>query len=265
MTEIMDVDTEPIKPAQTPAPPTEPTGWMSPTGEFKEGVPEKVKALLDAKKWTTVEQVIDGYNELGAFKGIAEIMENVPSTADGYEYTYSGEGESPINNELLNNFFQLAHTKKWPKQYVQDVIDFQLDAIVAQTEAYDAQMATQKEENVKALKKKFGEADYPVKIKNARIIADKLGIYKTLEAKGLASDPDIISMLDTIESRTAEDVITPPSPPVPTKSPEEELEEIKKSEAFMKKFDPKHKETMKRFMELNQIIANNRRKPVPSR
>jgi len=72
----------------------------------------------------------------------------------------------------------------------------------------------------------------------------------------LASDPDIISMLDTIRERTAEGVITKGTPPVPVKSPLEELEEIKKSEAFLKKFHPKHKETMTRFMQLNQEIAN---------
>lgn len=265
MPEIMDVKIEPVKTAQTEAPSTEPTGWMSPDGEIREGAPEKVHNLMEAKKWTNIEQIVDGYNELGAFKGIAEIMENVPTTADGYEYTYSGEGESPINDELLNGFFQLAHTKKWPKQFVQDVIDFQLDAIAGQVEASNAQLATQKEENIVALKQKWGEVNYETKVKEARITADKLGIYKTLEAKGLASDPEIISMLDVIASRTAEDVITPPSPPTVIKSPQEELEEIKKSKSFTEKFDPAHKQTMARFIELNKIIAANRQRPVVSR
>lgn len=262
MAEIMDVKTEPVKTAQTPAPDTEPTGWMSPTGEIREGAPENVKTLLEAKKWNNVEQIVDGYNELGAFKGIAEIMENVPTTVDGYEYTYSGEGESPINDELLNGFFQLAHTKKWPKQFVQDVIDFQLDAIAGQAEAYNTQLASQKEENIKILKQKWGEANYEVKVRDARIVADKLGIYETLEAKGLASDPDIISMLDNIASKTAEDVITPPTPPVREKSLQEQLEEIEKSESFIQKFHPEHKETMAKFLELNQMIADSRQRPV---
>ena len=272
MPEIMDVDTEPTKPAQTPAPPTEPTGWMSPTGEIRDGAPEKIRELFEKKKWTNIEQGFDSYLELEKFKGIGEHLvipeaedaegwDNVykqlgrPETYDKYDLAYDGDVQ--ISDELVGQFKQFAHGLGLTQKQFGDLVRFQLDAVAAQTGAYETQLATQKEENTQALKQKWGEANYAVKVKGARIIADSLGIYNTLEAKGLASDPDIINMLDTIANRTSEDVITPPTPPTPTKSPQEELDDIKKSEAFLKKFHPEHKATMLRFMELNQIVANS--------
>ena len=271
MTEIMDVDTEPTKPAQTTAPATEPTGWMSPTGEIRDGAPEAVANLLGTKKWTTVEQLATGYIDLEKFTGVgkhlvipeaedAEGWSNVynqlgrPETHDKYEFGY--EGDVTISDELVGQFKQFAHGLGLTQKQFNDVVKFQLDAVAAQSEAYDAQSVTKTEENIVALKQKWGETNYAVKVKGARIIADSLGIYQTLEAKGLASDPEIIEMLDTIASRTAEDVITPQTPITAAKSPQEELDELKKSESFLKRFDPKHKATMTRFMQLNQMRAN---------
>ncbi len=270
MAEILNVETEPVKPAQTLAPGTEPTGWMSPDGEIREGAPENIKTLLEAKKWTNITQIVDSYLELEKFKGIGEHLvipeaedaegwNNIykqlgrPETHDKYELNYGGEVE--ISEELTGQFKQFAHGLGLTQKQFESIVGFQLDAVTAQAEAYDTQLATQKEGNVQALKQKWG-ANYEVKVKGARIIADSLGIYQTLEAKGLASDPDIINMLDTIASKTAEDVISPSTSVVAQKSPLEELEELKKSEPFLQKFHRDHKSCMARFMLLNQQIAN---------
>ncbi len=271
MPEILAVDTEPTKPAQTTAPATEPTGWMSPTGEIRDGAPDNVINIVKSKGWNTVEKIVDGFIGLEKFKGIGEHLvipeaedaegwDNVykqlgrPETHDKYELGY--EGNIDVSDELVGQFKQFAHGLGLTQKQFNDVVGFQLDAITAQSEAYDAQLATQKEENIVALKQKWGETNYAVKVKGARIIADSLGIYQTLEAKGLASDPVIIEMLDTIAARTAEDVITPQTPITAAKSLQEELDEIKKSESFLQKFHLDHKKTMARFMELNQEIAN---------
>lgn len=270
--EILQVDTDPTKVAQTPAPGTEPTGWMSPDGEFRNGAPEKVQNLLDSKKWGKVEQVVDAYLELEKFKGVGEHLvipeaedaegwDNVykmlgrPETHDKYEFSY--EGDISISDEIVGQFKQFAHGLGLTQKQFDAIVNFQLDAVSAQGEAYNSQMTTQKEQNITALKQKWGEANYEVKVKGARIIADSLGIYNTLEAKGLASDPDIINMLDVIATRTAEDVITPQASVTPQKSLQERLEEIKKSDAFMQKFHKDHKKIMAEFIQINQQIADS--------
>lgn len=268
MTEIMDVETN----TETKTETTESTNWMNPDGEFGEGTPEKIQTLLDKKKWTNINQLFDGYGELEKFKGMGEHLV-IPESeddvegwdkirtqlgwlggADKYEFNY--DGDIPISDDLLAQFKEYANKRRWSQKEFEETIMFQLDAIAAQDEAYKIAFATQKEENIKALKQRYGEANYETRVKEARIVADKLGIYQTLEAKGLASDPDIINMLDVIATRTAEGVITPQTLDTSIKTPQEELEEIKKSEPFLQKFHKDHKTTMSRFMELNQIIAN---------
>lgn len=275
MPEILDVSTEPVKPAQTVAPDTEPTGWMSPDGEIRESAPENIQTLFAAKKWTNIRQAVDAYTELEKFTGVGKHLvipeaedtegwNNVykvmgrPETHDKYELDYGGDVE--ISEELSGQFKQFAHGLGLTQKQFNSLVNFQLDAVGAQSEAYERQVTAQKEENIAALQLKWG-SNYQAKVTGARIIADSLGIYQTLEAKGLASDPVIIEMLDTIANRASEDTITAQSSTVATKTPLEELEEIKKSEAFLKRFHPEHKKTMTRFMALNQEIANSGQAP----
>ena len=63
-------------------------------------------------------------------------------------------------------------------------------------------------------------------------------------------------MLIGIKNNTAEGAITPPTPPETNKDPLAELEEIKKSEAFTKRFHPQHKAVMNRYLEVCTEITN---------
>ena len=244
MTEIMDVTTELVKPAQTTAPVTEPSSSEVPQVSKWHG--DDYSELVENKKWAGADDVLKAYSYLEGFKGIAELAANVPETADGYEYTYAGEGDSPINDELLNGFFQLAHSKKWPKAFVQDVIDFQLDAVTATDNLFKTQSTEREQENIKAMKGKWGEANYDATFRD--IFFRKQGIDK---------EPEIVNMLITIKNSDAEDTITLQTPRVATQTPLEELDEIKKSESFIQRFHPKHKETMARFIVLNQQVADS--------
>lgn len=265
------------KPAQTIAPDTEPSGWMSPDGEFRNGAPEGIQALLDAKKWTNVGQLADAYGELEKFKGIGEHLV-IPETEDAegwsdvfnklgrpeshdkYEFTY--DGDVKLSDELTGQFKEFAHELGLSQKQFQDIVSFQLDAVGAQSQAYDTQLETDKAAAMETLKAKYG-ADTPTKITGAREIAEQLGIYETLERKGLASDPDIIDMLATIKGRTAEDVIAPQTATVIETTPLERLAEIKKSDSFTQKFHPDHRKTMAEFMALNQEIANSGQGQAP--
>ncbi len=272
MTEIMDVNTEPEKLAQTTAPDTEPSGWMSPTGEIREGAPENIQALVEAKKWTNVGQLADAYAELEKFKGIgkhltipevedAEGWNDVynqlgrPETSDKYTLDY--EGNMELSEDLTGQFKQFAHGLGLTQKQFNEIVKFQLDAVGAQDTAFTEQLATQKEANIGALKQKYGEVNYTAKVTGARIIADSLGIYKTLEEKGLASDPDIIDMLVKINAKTSEDVITSQSTQTAEKSPLVELEELKQSDAYKTHLHPDHKKAVARQMELCQMITRS--------
>ena len=67
---------------------------------------------------------------------------------------------------------------------------------------------------------------------------------------------EIVNMLITLSNSDAEDIIAPQTLAATTKTPQERIDEIKKSEAFLGKFHPQHKEIMKEYMDLNQQVAN---------
>lgn len=280
MSELLDVATEPVISAQTNAPGTEPTSWMPLSDEQRNTAPEIIKNLLEAKKWTSFDEVANGYVDLEKVLGRGEhiFKPESPDDTEGWTkywsqlgvpnaegYEFEADEAVPFSEDLLSRFKEFAHKQHYTKEQAAGAVQFQREIIkevmAAEAEHEEAEVATseaEKETIRKALKQKWGgEVAYQNKLVDARRIADELGIYQTLEKKGLASDPEIIGMLDTIRERTAEGIITKDTPPVLTKSPINEMEELKKTEAFTKKFDPKHKETMTRFMELNRIIANS--------
>lgn len=277
MAEILEVPTEPVITAQTEPPPTEPTGWMTPDGEVREGAPDNVKNLLEAKKWTNLAQMVDGYFELERFAGVPESERanrhlviptspedeawndiwnqcGRPKTSEGYEVP--DDPEVQLDADLVNRWKEASFKDgKTQRQFASDFVLY-CDMIKGAEAAQIANREAQQEANTQALQQKYGD-DYIAQITGARVIADKLGIYKTLEAKDLISDPEIIDMLVTINSRTDEDAITPSTPAVPQKSALQERDEIMANPAFKDKFAPNRKELMQRYMALNQIIANS--------
>jgi len=250
------------------------TGWVGPQGEIVgESAPESVQNLMAAKKWTNISQIADGYTELEKFKGIGdenrltlpegddpeawgEVYNRLgrPETYDGYEFENDTGVE--ISDELFDKFKQFAHQEGYTQKQLAGAVRFQLEAVKAQQELAMQAENEAIENNIKALKEKFGEVEYKAKVAIARTTAEKLGIYKTLEAKGLASDVDMIVMLDNIENKTGEDMISSQAQAdAGQKTIEEELAAIQKSEAWLNKFDRKHKEAHARFLELCQLVG----------
>ena len=248
---------------------------MSNDGAFGEGAPDNIKALLETKNWENVGQMADAYSELEKFKGIGKHLvipepddvegwNNVyntmgrPETHDKYAIEY--EGDIPLSEELTGQFKQFAHGLGLTQKQFNEVVNFQLDAVTAQAGAFEKQTeedkVTAKAANVAALTEVFGAENYLARVTEARTVADKLGIYQTLEDKGLASDPAIITMLDKLSHADAEGAIVPDVQQVAAKSLDEQLKEIRSCEAFTDKFHPDHKSVMSRFMAVNQAIAN---------
>jgi hypothetical protein len=262
--------TEPTKPAATGSPASEPTGWMSNTGEFREGTPEQIQSLLEKKQWTNVEQLATAYQELEKFKGggnalvipeaedaegWADVYKTLgrPDEADAYEYE-RGE-DSPVDDALMGEFKKFAHEIGCTQKQFKDIIDFQVDAISAQSEVYQSQLAEKAEHDDAKLKQMYG-VNYDAAMQDANMASDKHGFTEELNAEGIMNIPIVKQMLNTIANMEAEDNI-PTNQSIPErKTPMQRREEIMKSEAFTNKFDPDHKKIMAEYMQLNIQIAN---------
>ncbi len=286
MPELLDVPTEPIKTAQTEAPGSEPTSWMPLSEEHRNTMPENIKGLFETKKWSSVEDVTTSYAELEKILGRGEhiFKPESPDDADGWakyyqqitgisnasEYEFEADETVPFDDALIGRFRKFAKDTHLDKEQASGIVQFQRDIIkevmVAEADAEAAALETseaEKETIRKALVTRFGgEVAYQNKMIESKQIADSLGIYVTLEKKGLASDPEIIGMLHDIAEKTAEGILTKDTPPVTsTKDPKEELKEIMASETFKNKFAPGRKELMKRYMELCNIVGNSENAP----
>lgn len=286
MTELLDVSTEPVIPAQTPAPGSEPSSWMPLSDEQRNTAPENIKKIFETKKWSSVDDLANNYEKLEQVLGKGEhiFKPESPDDADGWNkyyqqlgvpddingYEFEADEAVPFADEVLSRFKEFAKNQHYTKEQAAGAVAFQREiikeAVAAETEA-EAQAATQAEADLEIVRKALvtkagGEVAYQGMMVEARQVADALGIYPTLEKMGLASNPEVISMLTMIKENTTEGVLAPGTPTVPTKDPQEELNEIMKSEAFTNRFAPGRKAIMARYMELNKIIANSGKAPV---
>lgn len=258
---------------------SEEQGWVGSTGEFGEGAPEGVQSLMTAKGWTNVEQMAGAYSELEKFKGIgdenhlsipegddAEAWGKVfnklgrPEKSDGYIYENKDSG---ITDDVLGDFFKFGHKEGYTQKQLTGALDFYKDAVTGATQASENQKTEADNiaiaENELALKKKYGAEGYKGEMEKARAIADRLGIFDTLESKGHASDVAIIEMLLNIDKRAGEDPLIPDGGGGSgNQSPEAERDEIEKHEGFTKRFHSEHKRLVKRHLELCTTIANNK-------
>ena len=248
MTELMDVNTEPT---------TEPT--ESTTQNAPSWYGEKFGELVKAKGWNGADDVLNGYSNLEKLKGMPEFskyMSDIPEDANGYKYEFKGEGESPISKELLDGFFQFAHERKYPNSFINDVIDFQLDAIKSGDEIFAKQQEERKTENIDSMKQKWKD-EYEPTVTKIDTTAEKLGVKEYFENLGIDKEPEIVNMLLTIANSDSEDTLEPsgeaPSVPVTL---QDKLNELMKSEAYLQRFHHNHKQAMADFMEINQQIAN---------
>ena len=252
-------------------------GWVNTDGSFSDALPDPVKEILSRKQWKNINQVLHGYAELEKFTGKGKPISipegddpaawdkvfnalGRPETHDKYELKY--EGKTEIDDALLGKFKQYAHSLGLTQKQFNNIVNFQLEAAAAQQDAWaqENKQITEQERNnrLAAIRQKYG-ADSGQKLKDALDTAKTLKIFDIIEAKGLGDDPEIIFMLNDLKSMMAEDTLTPADGAgLSEKDPAEEMEEIKISKAFVEKLHPDHKKTMKRFMELNQIIANRR-------
>jgi hypothetical protein len=176
-----------------------------------------------------------------------------PDEADAYEYE-RGE-DSPVDDALMGEFKKFAHEIGCTQKQFKDIIDFQVDAITAQSEVYQHQLQEKAEADDARVKQMYG-INYDAAMQDANNAAEKHGFTEELTAEGIMNIPVVKMMLNTIANMEAEDKI-PTDQSIPQqKTPTQRREEIMKSEAFTSKFHPDHKKVMAEYMQLNIQIAN---------
>ncbi len=286
MTELLDVNTEPVKTAQTNAPGSEPSSWMPLSEEQRNNAPESVRKLMEDKKWNSGEDFATGYADLEKILGrgehifkpedpnnveaMDEYWQKLGVPSDINEYEFETDDTVPFEDALLGRFKELAKKQHYTKEQASAAVQFQREiikeVITAEAEADDERVATEeaeKEVNRKALVQRCGgEVAYQNQIIKAREMADALGIFQAAEKLKISKEPEFIAMLMDMDEKMTEGIISKSDePPFNTKDPKAELKEITESEVFKNKFAPGRRELMKRYMELCTIVGNSDNAP----
>jgi hypothetical protein len=239
------------------------SNWVTGDGKFGEldTAPESVKNVVEAKKWESIADMATGYKELESKLGSSfrlpdklegDVLNEVytklgkPSSADGYNYT-APEGVE-LDEALLSNFKQYAYEKNMPNQLFQDVVDFQIEANTEATKLLEERRLNELKEAETALKNDLGD-NYDSVMKGNKEVAENLEILDLLEDLGIADHPKTNRMLKRIKDKTSEDTLSPQTR-VASQSVDDELEELKKSDALLKPLHPDHKKAHLRFVEL---------------
>ena len=104
----------------------------------------------------------------------------------------------------------------------------------------------------KALKEEYGDK-YDTFIEDASNVATKLGITETLDKHGLGSNPEILKMLNDMNSKLSEASLkTPGSPTADFGTIDEKLKAITESDAYTDSMHVDHKTKM---VERDELLA----------
>ena len=219
------------------------------------------REVVEQSQWKSNDDIIKSYvdlrkdyssglrlpDELGE-EHLSQIYTKLgkPENIDGY--TFDPREDVEMDNGLIDSFKQFAHQKNMPKELFQDLVNFQIDAAVAQSDAMNKAAEGAKQEAAEALKGEWKDG-YDTNFKQSKETAEKLGILEDLEGLGLADHPNTIKMLHKISAQLSEDTLVPKTTASSVK-PEDEIKELTKSDAMLNPLHPDHKQTLARFHEL---------------
>lgn len=245
----------------------EPTPWITGNGNFNlETAPDEIKGVVSKKGWKDVGSVVKSYAELEKHVGskfnlpdeLDDTMRGTiykklgkPETKEGYEFKLPEGINAP--QEVLAKFADFAYSKHLPKAVAQELLDFEMEVSKQAVEAQSLAAQKQMEDVAKQLKEEWKE-NYDTNFKQAKSTAEKLDVLADLEEIGLADHPKVIKILHKLNKQLSEDSIAPKKL-ASAPEPKMELEELMKSEAFLKRMHPDHKKAHQRFLELNGIAG----------
>ena len=248
--------------------------WIGQDGSFGDlaTAPDNVKDLVSKKGYKSVGDIADAYNSAATKLGhdpaklvvwdendLSPIHERLgrPKTAAEYNLDFKSD---VLDDTLIQGFKDHAHKLGLNGKQFNDVVKFQVDAMttameVQQKDADDAaaDLAKSQAEVLTALKDRRGikdDATLQEAIGKAKKVAEDTGLYKTLEAKGLMDDLEVVDSLIGLSERVADNVL-PKGGAGADPTSEQQIDAIVNDPAFTDRMHPDHKGIMEKFNKLH--------------
>lgn len=171
-----------------------------------------------------------------------------PEKADGYSWE-PGEGFE-LDDAIYSEKTQRMHEAGLTDAQHAAVMDLYVEELQRLNTGLAEEQTQIAQESEMQLRKDWGN-DYEENIKGARAAAEKFGVIDTLKASGLINDAGLIKMLSEVARSTRQDGIQLTGN---FGSASEELESLKKSDAYKDKTHEDHAKTLKRAIELRGMV-----------
>lgn len=167
-----------------------------------------------------------------------------PQTPDDYEW--QAPENFVVDAEIFRDRTKALHKAGLTKDQHNTVMDLYKEEVTRISDDWD-QAQTEKAASTEAQLRQEWGAEFDVKIKQAKSVADKFGITETLAHYGLDNEKGVIDMLYQVAALNAEDSI---QAPVSGANRAQELLDIKAHPAYKDKGHPDHMKLVKRAIEL---------------
>lgn len=250
--------------------------WINTDGSFGDvsTAPESVKEVVTRKGYKGIEDLATAYSNAEKKLGVpADRLLTLPDKEDDVEgwnkiYTKLGRPESPdkyeikidagevkLDDNLMSSFRKFSHQLGLSGKQANRLVQFQVDAVKGQMEAQKAELVElqkARQATVDEIKKRReikSDEDLQKLILKAKDVAEKTGIYKTLENKGLSDDIEVVDALIGLSERLDDKVLPKPEPQA-QKTGDETLKELIQSEAYTNRMHPDHKKVVAEVIKL---------------
>lgn len=247
--------------------------------EFSTEMNETTSGLMETKGFTGMDAFAESYTSLESSRGkldasVAAMTKDgflpeeltdghlaminsrlgVPEELSGYEVKY--EGETKLDDGLIDSFKEFAKSKNIPAGVFSDLVNFQIDAVAAATEAATAAQKVSDEESVVAENEAIKNAEaglmaelgdkYESTMTDAADASKALGLFDLIEQVGKGSDPDWLKQLAVINGKLSEGTLKG-NVEIGELTKDQELKELIESKAFKDNMDPGHKAAHARY------------------
>ena len=139
-----------------------------------------------------------------------EIM-GVPSTADEYTYDLGDLPEGMDAESVkagIEEFKAFALEKGWPKEFVQQAIEYDMQQGIAKMDEFSANSEVQRQEAEKELRKEWMGNKFEYNVSKAKDALEYLGLGDWVENPALGNDPKFIKdVFEKLVPLTSDDAI----------------------------------------------------------
>jgi len=266
-------------------------GYVNSDGSFGEDMssaPDNVKDLVTKKNFTGIGDIADAYAELEGFKGVpADRLVTLPESKDdvegwdkvhgklGFVYPknaadYKVDGikvpeNTKIDEALSKSFNEFAVKNRIPQELYTALMQWQLntsstmldeqDKALKETEAKaDAEIKAERDKIWDGLKTTHNiknDKEMDTLVNDSRKIAQEVGMYDTIEKKGLSDDPEIIGAFINLKKTLSEDVLAKSGGGGrDTTDNQTRVNEIINDPAYVNKMDVKHDALIQEMQDL---------------